>query len=80
LAANTVKHPGAKLTWATVGLYYEYAGDYQRASAAYALAYRQKPTTALAYAAARSAESAGDIDRALDYYATVLDAHPADNR
>jgi len=79
LADRGTKHDGQKLSWATVGLYYEYLGDYRQASAAYALAYKQKPGPALAYATARSAESAGDIDRALDYYASVLDASPAPN-
>lgn len=76
LASGPAKKPAPKVTWEDLGLYFESAGDYRRASAAYALAYRQEPAPALAYATARSAESAGDIDRALDYYAAVLDAGP----
>ena len=80
LVADNGKGKAEKVPWATVGLYYEYAGDYRRASAAYAMAYKQKADPQLAYAVARSAEGAGDVTSALDYYATLLDKSPEQKR
>lgn len=73
----------AEVTWASWGAWYEQQGDYERAAAAYrnaeALAARKVSPSGPAvstyqytYQAGRTAECAGDVSAAIDYYSKML--------
>lgn len=58
--------------WSGWGAWYEWHGDYPAAAASYGRALDVAPNPGLALDAGRAAESAGDIARAVDYYARAL--------
>lgn len=66
--------PAPSLTGSLVRLafWYECRGDYQSASAAYGQAARERPTDSLLFDAGRTSECAGDVERAVEFYARML--------
>ena len=65
-------------SWQESGALYEAEGNPGLANAAYHAAYQAQPTEQAAFDMGRSAEEFGDMDQALNAYASLLDA--ADNR
>ena len=75
LAAGNVvasKPAGSPVDYASIGSYYESAGQYDDAANAYVQAYAQSKDPDLAYAAGRAAEKAGDQSMAFEYYSRFL--------
>jgi hypothetical protein len=64
----------------TAGELLESRGDPGLANAAYQAAYQQRPTEQAAFDMGRSAEESGDMEQALDVYATLLDSADARTR
>ena len=58
--------------WGGLGAWYAAQGDYACAADAYARAYQEQPDPDFAMAAGQSAESAGGVNDALDYYLQAL--------
>jgi hypothetical protein len=69
-----------QIPWLDWAAYLEFTGDYARAADAYARAYEQKADPSIAYAAGCTAETAGDVGRAIDYYASVLNTPVGSDR
>jgi predicted Zn-dependent protease len=59
-------------TWKRWAEYYESRGDYRAAEAAYASALEKSPDPNLTFNAGRTAECAGDVVQAVDYYTRIL--------
>lgn len=73
--SKTVKQP-LRPQWASWGAWWEARGDYLQASAAYGRAYEERNDPSLAFAAGRSAECAGNVAQAVEYYTQLLSKKP----
>ena len=60
--------------WQASGLVYESQGDPATANVAYQAAYEERPTEDSAFDVGRSAEESGDMDQAMNAYASLLEA------
>ena len=63
--------------WLSKGAWYEACGDYAQASSAYKQAFRYEPDPGIAFIAGRAAESADNVEDAVEFYANILSNHPS---
>jgi tetratricopeptide (TPR) repeat protein len=63
--------------WLTRGAWYESYGDYAQASDAYKQAFKYEPDPGIAFVAGRAAESADNVEDAVEFYANILSNHPS---
>lgn len=66
--------------WRESGLMFESQGDPGLANVAYQAAYQERPSEQTAFDMGRSAEESGDVEQALDVYASLLDTADAKSR
>jgi hypothetical protein len=81
LASNTPqttvkKQEPVRPKWASLGAWFEARGEYMQAATAYGRAYQEGSDPSLAFAAGRSAECAGDVAQAVEYYTQILIRKP----
>jgi len=60
------------IPWEQIASWYEYQGDYRAAEATYLQAVRADPSEAHLFNAGRTAECAGDVAQAIEFYTHVL--------